>query len=144
MPTSLINNMVAKSSSKKYTYAIGRRKSSVVTIKLFKGTGSSLVNGISLEKYFPQKIAKIIYEKPFVTTKTLDKYYLEAKIIGGGKMGQVSALSLAISRALVKIDESFKPALRTEGLMTVDSRIRERRMVGTGGKSRRQKQSPKR
>ncbi|MPM79759.1 hypothetical protein SDC9_126800 [bioreactor metagenome] len=59
-------------------------------------------------------------------------------------MGQVDSLSLAIARGLVKIDEKFKSDLRVAGLLTVDSRIRERRMVGTGGKSRRQKQSPKR
>ena len=144
MPTSLINNMTSKSNSKKYTYTLGRRKSSVATIKLFAGKGESMINGIALNKYFPQKIAKIIHEKPFVITKTEGKYYFEAKIIGGGKMGQVSSLALAISRALVKINETFRPILRPAGLLTVDSRVRERRMVGTGGKSRRQKQSPKR
>lgn len=144
MPTSLINNMTSKSNSKKYIYTLGRRKSSVTTIKLFTGKGDSLINGIPLENYFPQKIAKIIHEKPFVITKTEGKYYFEAKIIGGGKMGQVSSLALAISRALVKINESFRSILRPAGLLTVDSRVRERRMVGTGGKSRRQKQSPKR
>jgi len=144
MPTSLINNMTSKSNSKKYIYTIGRRKSSVATIKLFTGKGESLINGIVLSKYFPQKIAKIIYEKPFVITKTEGKYYFEAKITGGGKMGQVSSLALAIARSLIKINESFKPELRLAGLLTVDSRVRERRMVGTGGKSRRQKQSPRR
>lgn len=144
MPTNLINNMATKSTSKKYTYSVGRRKSSVTTIKLFTGKGDSFINGIALEKYFPQKIAKIIHEKPFVVTDTLGKYYFEAKIIGGGKIGQVSSLSLAIARSLVKINESFRSDLRTAGLLTVDSRVRERRMVGTGGKSRRQKQSPKR
>ena len=103
-----------------------------------------MVNGISLEKYFPTKTEKIVYDKPFEITKNLGKYYFQAKIIGGGKTGQVQALSLAISRALIKINELFKPDLRTAGLLTVDSRVKERRMVGTGGKSRRQKQSPKR
>jgi small subunit ribosomal protein S9 len=135
---------MAKASSKKYTYSIGRRKSAVTTIKLFSGKGDSTVNNISLEKYFPTKTEKIVYEKPFEVTKTLGKYYFQGKIIGGGKTGQVQALSLAISRALVKINESFKTDLRANGLLTVDSRIKERRMVGTGGKSRRQKQSPKR
>jgi small subunit ribosomal protein S9 len=138
------NNMVSKSNPKKYFYAVGRRRSSITTIKLFKGKNTSTINGIELEKYFPQKIAKIIHQRPFIITETLDKYYFEAKINGGGKMGQVDSLALAISRSLVKIDEGFKPSLRQAGLLTVDSRIRERRMVGTGGKSRRKKQSPKR
>lgn len=136
--------MTTKSNSKKYTYSVGRRRSAVTTIRLFAGKGDSSINGIALEKYFPQKIAKIIHEKPFIITKTLGKYYFEAKINGGGKMGQVDSLSLAIARSLVKVDQNFKSDLRIAGLLTVDSRIRERRMVGTGGKSRRQKQSPKR
>jgi len=136
---------MAKTTTKNsYTRSIGRRKSAVASLKLFSGKGDSTVNGISLEKYFPTKTEKIIYTKPFEITKNVGKYYYQAKIMGGGKTGQVQALSLAIARSLVKINESFKPELRTEGLLTVDSRIKERRMVGTGGKSRRQKQSPKR
>lgn len=136
--------MVTKSNTKKYIYSVGRRRSAVTTVRLFTGKGESFINGIALEKYFPQKIAKIIHEKPFIITKTLGKYYFEAKINGGGKMGQVDSLSLAIARSLIKIDPNFKNDLRIAGLLTVDSRIRERRMVGTGGKARRQKQSPKR
>jgi len=136
--------MAKKTSANSYTYSVGRRKSAVATVKLFNGKGSSLVNQIELSKYFPSKTNKIFFEKPFVVTKTLDKYHFQAKICGGGKNGQVEALALAISRSLVKINESFKPDLRAAGLLTVDSRVKERRMVGTGGKSRRQKQSPKR
>lgn len=136
--------MVKTTSKNSYTRSIGRRKSAVASLKLFSGKGSSLVNGLSLEKYFPTKTEKIVYDKPFEITKTSGKYHFEAKIIGGGKTGQVQALSLAISRSLVKINETFRTDLRANGLLTVDSRVKERRMVGTGGKSRRQKQSPKR
>lgn len=135
---------MVKKATNTYTYAIGRRKSAVATIKLFAGKGESLVNKLEISKYFPGGTAKIIYEKPFALTKNLEKFHFEAKITGGGKSGQVEALCLAISRALVKIDVTFKEILRPAGLLTVDSRVRERRMVGTGGKSRRQKQSPKR
>ncbi|MCW1949073.1 MAG: 30S ribosomal protein S9 [Candidatus Shapirobacteria bacterium] len=136
---------MAKTTSKNsYTRSLGRRKSAVATIKLFSGKGDSTVNGLSLEKYFPTKTEKIVFDKPFEITKTTGKYHFQAKIVGGGKTGQVQALSLAISRCLVKINDAFKPDLRTNGLLTVDSRVKERRMVGTGGKSRRQKQSPKR
>jgi small subunit ribosomal protein S9 len=133
-----------KTKSNTYTYAIGRRRAAVSTIKLFSGKGKSTVNKIAIEKYFPTKTAQIAYEKPFVITKTLGKYHFQTKLTGGGKGGQVEALALAISRALIKIDEAFKPVLKPSGLLTVDSRVKERRMVGTGGKSRRQKQSPKR
>lgn len=127
-----------------YTYAIGRRKAAVATVKLFAGKGESTINSISIEKYFPSKTAKIAYDRPFLITETTSKYYFQAKITGGGKAGQVEALQLALARALIKIDESFKPILKPSGLLTVDSRVKERRMVGTGGKSRRKKQSPKR
>ncbi len=136
---------MAKTTSKNsYTRSLGRRKSAVATIKLFSGKGDSTVNSLSLEKYFPTKTEKIVYDKPFEITKTTGKYHFQAKIIGGGKTGQVQALSLAISRCLIKINETFKTDLRANGLLTVDSRVKERRMVGTGGKARRQKQSPKR
>lgn len=133
--------MVTKS-NKKYTSALGRRKSAVARIKLFVGKEVSVVNGKSLDVYFPT--THTFVGKPFTETKTTDKYYFEAKIIGGGKEGQREALTLAIARALKKIDTDYTLALRQAGLLTVDSRVRERRMVGTGGKARRQKQSPKR
>lgn len=137
--------MVKKSNQSTYTYAVGRRKSAVATVKLFKGTGDSTVNSSPVSHYFLQAAAVVDYTKPFVVTDTKDKYYFQATVTGGGKEGQLDALVLAISRALKIIDElNFKPLLRTAGLLTVDSRVRERRMVGTGGKARRQKQSPKR
>ena len=129
-----------------YTYALGRRKSAVATIKLFSGkSGESMVNGQKTDKYFAGEHNQILINKPFTVTSTSEKYYYLAKIVGGGKNGQLEALVLAIARALKKIDETnFRPLLRNAGLLTVDSRVRERRMVGTGGKARRQKQSPKR
>jgi small subunit ribosomal protein S9 len=136
--------MVKKATTNTYTYAVGRRKSAVATVKVFSGKGDSLVNKIAIDKYFPGATDKINYEKPFVVTQTLGKYHFEAKITGGGKQGQAEALMLAVARALKTINEGLKPALHEAGLLTVDSRVRERRMVGTGGKARRQKQSPKR
>jgi len=128
----------------KYTYSLGRRKSSICTLRLYKGKGSSEVNQQPVDKYFPLEAEKIIYNKPFVLTENKDKYYFVAKVNGGGKRGQLEALTLAIARAFQKIDNNVTSILRKAGLLTVDSRVRERRMVGTGGKSRRQKQSPRR
>ena len=136
--------MVKTTSKNSYTRSLGRRKSAVASIKLFSGKGDSTVNGLSLEKYFPTKTEKIVFDKPFEITKTIGKYHFQAKIVGGGKTGQVQALSLAISRCLVKINDASRTDLRANDLLTVDSRVKERRMVGTGGKARRQKQSPKR
>lgn len=128
-----------------YIYAVGRRRSAIATAKLFTGKGESTVNGLEVSKYFPGQDFEALFNKPFIVTETSNKYYYQAKLVGGGKNGQLGALTLAISRCLKKLDESaFKKPLRDAGLLTVDSRVRERRMVGTGGKARRQKQSPKR
>ncbi|RLC35492.1 30S ribosomal protein S9 [Candidatus Shapirobacteria bacterium] len=130
---------------KKYTYALGRRRSAVVTIKLFRGKlQESTVNKISVSKYFPSLRHKIKYQYPFVLTETLDKFFFEAKAKGGGKEGQLDALLLAISRALEKQKKSFRSVLKKVKLLRVDSRIRQRRQAGKGGKSRRAKQSPRR
>lgn len=136
---------MAKSSANKYIFSIGRRRSSVATVKFFTGKDESTVNKISLSKYFSGALNEINYKKPFEITGTEGKYYFQATIHGGGKNGQLDALVLAIARSLKKIDETKNtPLLRAAGLLTVDSRVRQRRNVGTGGKARRQKQSPKR
>ena len=131
-----------KKTSTTYVYALGRRKAAVATVKLFKGKGESNINTRSLNKYFPLTFSRL--DLPFVVTETQNKYYFNAKIVGGGKTGQLAALILAISRALKKSNIDFTTVLAQAGLLTVDARVRERRMVGTGGKARRQKQSPKR
>lgn len=134
-----------KKSSKKFTRAVGRRKSASVRVRLFKGKGESTVNGKKLSEYFPGKINEVALNKPFGLTKTEGKFYFSAKVIGGGKKGQIEALLHAISKALNELDsEKFRKPLKKAGLLTRDSRVRLRRMVGTGGKARRKKQSPKR
>jgi len=82
---------------------------------------------------------------PFKITQTDDRFVVSALIRGGGKNGQLEAFVHAISRAIEKTDkETMRPLLKKPGFLTRDARIRERRKVGTGGKSRRLKQSPKR
>jgi small subunit ribosomal protein S9 len=130
---------------KNYTYAVGRRKSSSCRVRLFKGKGENLVNDMVIEEYFPGEINKVFWEEPFRLTDTLGKYYVTVKVVGGGKEGQLDAVIHGIARALAKEDrEKFRPPLKKAGLLTRDARVRERRKVGTGGKARRKKQSPKR
>ena len=137
--------MPKKAKIENYTYAVGRRKSAVATVKLFEKSGESQVNKMALAKFFPGESAKIRYGLPFKALEVVDKFHFQAKVLGGGKIGQLDALVLAISRALQKISPTANtPILRSNDLLTVDSRVRQRRMVGKGGKSRRQKQSPKR
>ena len=128
-----------------YSYGVGRRKESSSRVRLFRGKGESTVNGMAASKYFEGVVAKKAMEKPFGATETSDKYYFTAKVSGGGKSGQLEALVLGIARSLVKVSvEKNRSPLKKLGLLTRDSRIRQRRMVGMGGKSRRKKQSPKR
>ena len=128
-----------------FIYGVGKRRTSSARVRLYRGKGESTVNEKPAGKYFDGKVAEKALAKPFGVTETSEKYYFSARVVGGGKNGQLDAVVLGIARALVKVSsEKFRPLLRKAGLLTRDSRERQRRMVGMGGKSRRKKQSPKR
>ncbi len=128
-----------------FTYAVGRRKQSSARVRVFRGKGENTVNTKLSTEYFSGQAFSKLLAKPFGVTETSDKYYFSARVVGGGKVGQLEAVILGISRALAKISpDKFKFSLRKANLLTRDSRVRQRRMVGTGGKARRKKQSPKR
>lgn len=134
-----------KKSTKKYTYAVGRRRSASARVRLHKGTEQNEVNGMPIGKYFPGKVMADAWESPFEITNTKGKYYVTVKVLGGGKQGQLEAVVHGIARAFAKLDEeTFRAPLKKAGLLTRDARIRERRKPGTGGRARKQKQSPKR
>ena len=123
--------------------AIGRRKTSIASVRLLSGTTEMTVNGKPISQYFPGAVAKNRYSQPFVAAG-VTKYTATAKAHGGGIFGQLDAVVLGLSRALVTASEKLKSPLRQAGLLTRDSRKRQRRMIGMGGKSRRKRQSPKR
>ncbi|KKQ92029.1 MAG: ribosomal protein S9, small subunit ribosomal protein S9 [Microgenomates group bacterium GW2011_GWC1_39_7b] len=128
-----------------YLYGVGRRKTSQARVRVYHGKGENTVNGMPWNKYFEGEVNAKTLTKPFGATETSDKYYYSGRVTGGGKNGQLSALVLALSRALLKIaPEKNRVVLRKLKLLTRDSRVRQRRMVGMGGKSRRKRQSPKR
>lgn len=127
-----------------YTYAVGRRRESVARVRVFKGKDQSQVNGLPIGKYFPGEVAKNAWQKPLVLTDTLEKYYVTVKVAGGGKKGQLGAVVHGMARALCKVNEKNRSPLKAAGLLERDARAKQRRMVGTGGKARRRKQSPKR
>jgi len=142
---SLKKNNMAKGRKKNYTYAVGRRRESSARARLFKGRGDNLVNDLPIDKYFPGEINEVTWMAPFRATDTFGKYYFTVKVVGGGKKGQLGAVTHGMARAFDKLDrEKFRLELKKAGLLTRDSRTRERRKVGTGGKARRKKQSPKR
>lgn len=131
--------------AKKYTQAIGRRRSATAKARVFEGKQEIIVNDKPISEYFRQPGMAAIYLKPFIVTDTLGKYTATVKIAGSGVMGQVGAFVHAVSRALAEVNpETFRKPLRDAGLVTRDPRMKETRKVGQAGKARKKKQSPKR
>ncbi|MEM9022989.1 MAG: 30S ribosomal protein S9 [Bacteroidota bacterium] len=109
---------------------IGRRKKSIARIYMSKGKGKILVNGREYKEYFPVPEYQLRLTQPFQLTDNEGKYDVKVNVGGGGVSSQAGAVCLAISRALCKVDEEFKPALKAEGLMTRDPRMVERKKSG--------------
>ena len=109
---------------------IGRRKTAVARIYLKEGTGVMTVNKKDFKTYFPTPLLQYKVEQPLALTNTLGKYDIVVNLFGGGSKGQAGALALAISRALVEINEEYKPILKPHGLMTRDPRMVERKKPG--------------
>src|SRR3989344_8024094 len=93
-----------KKQKKNYTFAPGRRRSASARVRLFKGNEESTVNGIVIGKYFPGATMRIKWQMPFVLTETLGKYYITAKVNGGGKVGQLNAVVNGIARSFSELD----------------------------------------
>ncbi len=112
----------------KYFEGIGRRKRSTARVRIYAGDKGSTVNGKSLDKYFTgTPNSETIVKRPLVLVGLEKKYYFTAKVVGGGSTGQLEAVRLGVARALVKMDEALKPALRKERLLTRDPREVERK-----------------
>jgi len=138
---------VKKEVSKKpqeYFYGTGGRKESLARVRLFLKKGDLLINEKPVDEYFPGPTAKKVYEEPFRVVNRMDQFSGTIKVHGGGKQGQLGAVSHGISRALLAFDETFRPVLSRRKLLTRDSRVKERRKYGHAGKARKMKQSPKR
>ena len=109
---------------------LGRRKSSVARIYLKSGKGKITINKRDHKEYFKTDVLQYKIFQPFELTGTKGKYDATINVKGGGNTGQVEAIRLAISRALVEIDAEYKPLLKAEGLMTRDPRKVERKKPG--------------
>jgi len=109
---------------------IGRRKSAIARVYLSEGKGQIIVNNKNYQEYFPAKTLQYIVMQPLNLLNVTDKYDIRVTLDGGGSKGQAEALRLGISRALVKINEEDKPALRAEGFLTRDPRHVERKKPG--------------
>jgi small subunit ribosomal protein S9 len=112
------------------TQTTGRRKEAVARAQVRPGTGQFLINGKSLEVYFPTAVSQMVVSEALTLTETRDQYDVTATIEGGGVSGQAGALRLALARSLAEIDPESRPALKKAGLLTRDSRKKESKKYG--------------
>ncbi len=124
-------------------YGTGRRKSSVARVRLVEGKGSITINGQDIEEYFGLETLKVIVKQPLVATNTLSKYDVIVKVTGGGFTGQAGAVRHGIARALLEVNAEFRPILKSNGYLTRDPRMKERKKYGLK-KARRAPQFSKR
>lgn len=143
---------------KDYILTIGRRRSAIARVRLFTEIkadakwgdhplkkGEMIVNQKPISEYFSGEVMRYAYTEPLRVVNAQNKYAFTIQVDGGGPQGQLEAVVLGIARALVALDSGeYRKTLKTKGFLTRDARVRERRKVGTGGKARRKKQSPKR
>ena len=113
-----------------YFYGTGKRKTAIARVRLMPGEGAIIVNNLPYEERFPRLEYRRTIQQPLLITGNLGRYNVVAKVEGGGISGQVGAIAHGIARALAKADERFRLVLRQEGLLTRDSRVKERKKVG--------------
>jgi small subunit ribosomal protein S9 len=115
----------------------GRRKTAVARVRLAVGSGKIVVNGRPFENYFPTDTLRTMAVTPLVVTESAAKYDIRVNLDGGGPMGQAGAMRHGIARALLTVDATLRPSLKTAGLLTRDPRMRERKKYGQPGARKR-------
>jgi small subunit ribosomal protein S9 len=108
----------------------GRRKEAIARVRIMPGSGQWLINGRSLDVYFPNKVHQQLVNEPFVTLGAESQFDVVALISGGGVTGQAGALRLGVTRALTLVDPENRPALKKAGFLTRDARVKERKKYG--------------
>ncbi|MBM4053147.1 MAG: 30S ribosomal protein S9 [Planctomycetes bacterium] len=119
--------------TEQYVWGTGRRKSSVASVRIKKGTGRVIVNKRDINEYFPVDRLKNIVQNPLKVTKTLGGYDVLVNVKGGGVNGQAGAVCMGLARAMAKLDSAHTDSLRENGLLTRDSRMKERKKYGRKG-----------
>ena len=117
--------------------ATGKRKNAVARVQLMPGTGQITINDRPLETYFPREIHRIQVLQPFQVTSTTGKFNTAVNVQGGGEMGQAGAVRHGIAKALLQTNNALRESLKKEGLLTRDSRVKERKKYGQKGARRR-------
>ncbi|MDN4606497.1 MULTISPECIES: 30S ribosomal protein S9 [Sporosarcina] len=114
----------------------GRRKSSVARVRLVPGEGKIVVNNRDVEDYVPFETLREVIKQPLVATQTLGSYDIHVNVHGGGYTGQAGAIRHGVARALLNVDPDFRAPLKAAGLLTRDSRMKERKKYGLKGARR--------
>ena len=117
--------------------ATGRRKCAVARVRLSVGTGKVTLNGKEMTEYFPSEALCNYVAQVFKAVDAVGKFDISANLDGGGMAGQAGALRHGVARALVKYDETLRAALKANGMMTRDARVKERKKSGQPGARRR-------
>ena len=121
--------MAKKAAAKKF-YGTGRRKSSIARVYLTPGKGEITINKRSIDEYFGLETLKVIVRQPLVAVEGAEKYDATITVKGGGYTGQAGAIRHGIARALLKVDEDFRPVLKKAGYLTRDPRMKEGKKYG--------------
>jgi small subunit ribosomal protein S9 len=115
----------------------GRRKTAVARVRLASGSGKIVVNGRAFENYFPAEALRVVAAQPLTVTGNADKFDAQITVSGGGPNGQAGAVRHGLARALLTVDANLRSLLRAEGLLTRDSRMKERNKYGQPGARKR-------
>jgi small subunit ribosomal protein S9 len=118
-------------------YGTGRRKTSTARVFLRPGTGAITVNHREFDRFFTTDALRTIVKRPLQLTENAEKFDILATVAGGGVNGQAGAIRLGIARALIEFDAELRKALKKEGLLTSDSRVKERKKYGLAGARKR-------
>lgn len=113
-----------------YYYGTGRRKNAIARVRLTEGTGKITINGKDIEDFFGMETLKVIVKQPLTVTNTVAKYDVIVKVTGGGFTGQAGAIRHGIARALNEANSEFRPILKSNGFLTRDPRMKERKKYG--------------
>ena len=113
--------------AKAANYGTGRRKKSIARVYLTPGTGNITINKRNIDEYFGLETLKVIVRQPLVATETVEKFDVKVTVRGGGTTGQAGAIRHGIARALLTVDNDFRPVLKKAGYLTRDPRMKERK-----------------
>ena len=111
-------------------YGTGRRKKSTARVRLVPGSGRVIINNRDAEEYFPYETQRLILKQPLIATETEGTYDVLVNVHGGGFTGQAGAIRHGVARALLEADPEYRGTLKTEGYLTRDPRMKERKKYG--------------